>query len=79
VSARRHCLGDHGPFAARILAIVLLVPFGIVALVAAAFIVAPFSRFGVWLDTFLPAMIGWRAVAVAASLWAISALLVICD
>jgi hypothetical protein len=72
-------IGDHGPIAGRVVAIALLVPFGIVALVAAAFIVAPFSRFGGWLDAFLPTMIRWRAVAVAASLWAISALLVICD
>jgi hypothetical protein len=72
-------IGRHGPIAARVVAIALLVPLGIVALAAAAFIVAPFSRFGVWLDAFLPTLIGWRSGAVAASVWAISALLVLCD
>ncbi len=72
-------IGRHGPIAARAVAIVLIVPFGIVALAAAVFIMAPFSRFGLWLDAFLPALIGWRAAAVAAWLWAISALLVFCD
>ena len=72
-------IGQHGPIAARAVAIVLIVPFGIVALAAAIFVLAPFSRFGVWLDAFLPTLIGRRAAAVAASLWAISALLVFCD
>jgi hypothetical protein len=70
-------IGSHGPVAARLVAIGLLVPFGIVALIAAAFIVAPFSRFGVWLDAFLPTVSGVRAIAVAVMLWGISAFCVL--
>lgn len=51
-------IGRHGPNAARAVAIALLVPFGIVALAAAAFILAPFSRYGIWLDAFLPTLAG---------------------
>lgn len=44
----------HGGVAGPILAIVLLQPFGLVLFVAAIYVAAPFSRFGVWLDSELP-------------------------
>lgn len=38
----------------RVLAVVFIAPIGIVGLIATAFVVAPHSRFGTWLDHFVP-------------------------
>ena len=40
--------------APRVVAVVLIVPLGLIGVLAAAFILAPWSRFGVWLDGFVP-------------------------
>jgi hypothetical protein len=62
--------------AARIVAILLIVPLGIAGVVAAAFVLAPWSRFGVWLDAFVTRLREPRiAVAAALILWAIAFLL----
>lgn len=39
---------------ARIVAVLLVMPLGLSGAVAAAFVVAPNSRFGDWLDRFVP-------------------------
>ena len=66
-------IGAGGPAAATLVAIVLVIPLGIIACIAAAFVLAPFSRFGVWLDELLPSLNGWRGVMVAALLAAVAA------
>ena len=56
--------------APRAVAVVLIVPLGLVGVVAAAFILAPWSRFGVWLDAFVPRLREPRvAIATAMVLW----------
>ena len=40
--------------AARVVAVVLIVPLGLIGVIAALFVLAPWSRFGVWLDEFVP-------------------------
>lgn len=40
--------------APRMVAVVLIVPIGLIGLIAAAFVLAPRSRFGEWLDGFVP-------------------------
>jgi hypothetical protein len=59
--------------AARAIAIVLIVPLGLIGLLAAAFILVPHSRFGVWLDHFVPRLREPHiAVTTAAVLWLIA-------
>jgi hypothetical protein len=40
--------------AARVVAILLIIPIGLIGLIATLFILAPHSRFGVWLDSLVP-------------------------
>ena len=47
-------VASSGSRLATFAAIVLIEPIGIVGLIAVAFIAAPHSRFGVWLDHFVP-------------------------
>ena len=55
---------------ARAVAVILIVPLGLVGVMAAAFILAPWSRYGVWLDAFVPRLREPRvAVATAMLLW----------
>lgn len=57
----------------RVFAVVLIIPLGLIGILAAAFIVAPRSRFGVWLDHFVPRLREPRvALATAAVLWLIA-------
>lgn len=59
--------------APRIVAIVLIVPLGLIGVIAAAFILGPWSRFGVWLDAFVPRLREPRvAVATALTLWLVA-------
>lgn len=41
----------------RVFAVLLIIPLGLIGILAAAFIVAPRSRFGVWLDHFVPRLL----------------------
>jgi hypothetical protein len=71
------CIGGgvliSGTGAARVVAVVLIVPLGLIGLLAAAFILAPWSRYGVWLDAFVPRLREpMIAVATAMLLWAIA-------
>ncbi len=62
----------------RVVAIVLIVPLGLIGIIAAAFILGPWSRFGVWLDAFVPRLREPQvAVATALTLWLIAFLLTI--
>lgn len=62
--------------APRIVAIVLIVPLGLIGVLAAAFILAPWSRFGVWLDGFVPRLREPAVAGVTAMLlWGIAFLL----
>lgn len=59
--------------AARVLAVVLIVPLGLTGMVAAAFVLVPRSPFGVWLDGFVPRLREPRTAALTAMvLWLIS-------
>ncbi|HYH07212.1 MAG TPA: hypothetical protein VEK11_09175 [Thermoanaerobaculia bacterium] len=59
--------------AARIVAIVLIIPIGLIGAIATLFILAPHSRFGTWLDGFVPLLRKPAiAVATAAALWALA-------
>jgi len=61
--------------APRVVAVVLIVPLGVIGVVAAAFILAPWSRFGVWLDAFVPRLREpLVAGATAMALWGIALL-----
>ncbi|HYO78007.1 MAG TPA: hypothetical protein VE010_16225 [Thermoanaerobaculia bacterium] len=63
--------------AARVIAIGLVVPIGLIGAIAVAFILAPHSRFGDWLDRFVPRLREPRvAIAVTAGLWLLALLLV---
>ena len=54
----------------RAVAVALIVPLGLIGLVAAAFVVAPHSRFGTWLDLFVPRLRAPRvAIVTAMTLW----------
>lgn len=66
-----------GSLAATLVAILAVVPLGCIAAMAAAFVLAPFSRFGVWLDGFVPTITGLRAVLVVAAFWLVSASIVL--
>lgn len=72
------CLGGgvliaRAAVAARILAIALVMPFGVIGAIAVPFILAPWSRFGLWLDAFVPRLREPRiALGTVAVLWTIS-------
>ena len=60
----------------RVVAIALIVPLGLIGVLAAAFILGPGSRFGVWLDAFVPRLREPHiALATALTLWLIAFLL----
>lgn len=62
--------------AARAVAVVLIVPLGLIGLLAAAFVLAPHSRFGAALDAFVPRLREpGIAIVTASSLWALAFLL----
>ncbi len=62
--------------AARVVAVVLIVPLGLIGLVAAAFVLAPRSRFGVRLDELVPRLREPSvAIAMALLLWTVAFLL----
>ncbi|HEX6087098.1 MAG TPA: hypothetical protein VF266_21385 [Thermoanaerobaculia bacterium] len=62
--------------APRVVAVVLIVPLGLIAAIAAAFILAPWSRFGVWLDAFVPRLREpLVAILTAVALWVVAFLL----
>ena len=65
-------LGRRGPLPAAMIAGGLLIPFGIIALLGAAFIAAPHSRFGKWLDHSLDAQ---RLARAAGAIWMLSILI----
>jgi hypothetical protein len=65
-------VGRTGGVPASVIAILLIVPFGLIACTAALYTIAPFSRFGVWLDHFLPTLGSWRGGLVAVLLWLVS-------
>lgn len=57
--------------AARSVAVLLVVPVGLVGVIATAFVLAPHSRFGVWLDHFIPRLSNPRvSIATAIIFWA---------
>lgn len=59
---------------AQVVAIVLIVPIGLIGVLAAAFVIAPRSRFGDRLDRFVPRLREPRiAVATAIVLWLLAA------
>ena len=62
--------------AARAIAVLLIVPVGLIGILAAAFVIAPHSRFGVALDHFIPRLWNPRvAAATAMTLWLLALLL----
>lgn len=62
--------------ATRIVAALLIIPIGLAGVLAVAFIIAPHSRFGDWLDHFVPRLREPRiAIGTAMSFWAIAFLL----
>lgn len=67
-------LGTTGPWAAAVIAVALLLPFSFVMMIAAAFIIAPHSRFGAWLDAFLPTVTAARGLTLAAIAWILASL-----
>lgn len=61
---------------ARVMAVLLVIPVGLIGILAAAFVLAPHSRYGVWLDHFLPTLRRPAvAVATAIALWTAAFLL----
>jgi len=46
-------LALRGPLPALILGASAVMPLGVIASIAAAFVLAPYSRFGAWLDAFV--------------------------
>lgn len=69
-------LGRIGPTIATVIAILAIVPLGCISGIGAAFALAPFSRFGVWLDVFVGGLTWTRLALVFAGFWAFGALLV---
>lgn len=58
----------------RAVAIVLIVPIGLIGLMAAAFVLAPHSRFGAWLDHFVTRLREPRvALGAAIVFWLVAA------
>jgi hypothetical protein len=59
--------------AARAIAVLLVIPVGLVGAIAVAFVLAPHSRFGDWLDRFVPRLREpVLAAGTAAAFWAIA-------
>jgi hypothetical protein len=59
--------------APRAVAMLLIIPIGLIGVVAAAFILGPWTRFGVWLDSFVPRLREPSiAVATAMLLWGVA-------
>jgi hypothetical protein len=67
---------SRGPLFLAALAVFAILPFGFVACVATAFVLAPWSRFGIWVDGFVPQLGRRPGLAAAAVLWTLGALLV---
>jgi hypothetical protein len=62
--------------AARVVAVLLVVPTGLVGVLAVAFILAPRSRYGDWLDRFVPRLRDPRVAAgTAMLLWSLAFLM----
>ncbi|MFP5245598.1 MAG: hypothetical protein ACLGH0_02805 [Thermoanaerobaculia bacterium] len=59
---------------AAIVAAIAILPLGLIAVIAAAFVLAPHSRFGVWLDHSLH---GARLAILLAAVWGASALVLL--
>jgi hypothetical protein len=58
---------------ARAIAILLIVPVGLIGILAVAFVLAPHSRYGDWLDRFVPRLAEPKiAVLVTVLLWVIA-------
>jgi hypothetical protein len=56
--------------AARVVAVLLIVPAGLIGIAGVAFVLAPHSRYGDWLDRFVPRLAERRiALLTAMSLW----------
>lgn len=69
---------DDGSVVRRVLAVVLVEPFAVIGFVAVAYISAPHSRFGTWLDEFLPRLRHWPlALLTALSISLISFIIVV--
>ena len=65
-------------FVARVAVAVVVEPIGIAGFLAAAFIIAPHSRFGIWLDQFVTRLREPRvAVATAVAIWLAGAAIVL--
>lgn len=62
-----------GPLSASLVAAAAIVPFGMIACVAALFVLAPSSRFGRWIDRFVGVLSPGRGAAVVGVLWTIAA------
>lgn len=63
---------------AKILVTLLVVPFAIVSLIATLFVIAPHSRFGDWLDHFVPRLRDSKtAFATLLTIWLAAALLML--
>ena len=58
-----------GPGAARAMSVVALTPFSLAGLLAAAFVCAPYSRYGTWVDTFIARFNGRRVAMLAFVVW----------
>ena len=59
--------------ATRVVAALLIIPIGLVGVLAVAFVLAPHSRYGDWLDHFVPRLREPRiAVACAVTFWTIA-------
>jgi hypothetical protein len=59
--------------AARIVAALLIIPIGLAGVLAVAFVLAPHSRYGRWLDHFVPRLREPRiAIATAVTFWLIA-------
>ena len=62
--------------AARAIAILLIVPVGLIGVAGVAFVLAPHSRYGDWLDRFVPRLAERRiAIVTAMLLWGTAFLL----
>lgn len=65
-----------GPWIAAAVAVLLIFPLGVLGILGAIYTLAPFSRFGVWLDIFLGNLTGRRFALVLAGVWLVGAIVV---
>jgi hypothetical protein len=65
-----------GPAAATVLAVLAIVPLGCLGVLGAVYTLAPFSRFGLWLDVFAGNLTWPRLFGVFVLFWAIGVVLV---